>query len=297
MSIEISNQYLYTGRGPFDAKSIVKTYDDLLLETTWKSKTDNITAYNGMVVAVWLDKTDNDRNGVYYLYDKNVLTNPTAAYIVPAPDVTNPDNWHKIAGVSDLTALIEKLNLFEAKLEKLSDIELFKKIDSVKDLPDDFTAEDFNPNITYYTYEPATEKLITYVYVKSLPGYKCISTGDVSVSISKVEVNDDGELIVYYSNGSTSNLGSVIRRDETAISIKIGDTEYIADTSGVIDLYGVATIEYVDAKFVTKEELQKADYASKAHVADSIEDSFDQSTESLKTIVLYGGDADPIDDE
>ncbi len=296
MAIEIANQYLYTGRGPFDAKSIVKTYDDLLSETTWKSKTGHITAYNGMVVAVWLDKTNNDRNGIYYLYDKSVLTNPTAAYIVPAPDVTNPDNWHKISEVSDLTALVEKLNLFEAKLENISDVELFKKIDTVNELPTDFAAEDFNPNITYYTYDPITEKLVTYIYVKTLPGYKRVLTGEVSISISKVEVNEDGELIVYYSDGNTSNLGSVIRRDETSIAIKVGNTEYIANTNGVIDLYGVATIEYVDAKFVTKEELQNADYATKTHVEDCIEDSFDNFTESLKTITLYGGDANPLDD-
>ncbi len=297
MAIEIANQYLYTGRGPFDAKSIVKTYDDLLSEATWKSKAGNITAYNGMVVAVWLDKTDNARNGVYYLYDKNVLTNPTAAYIVPAPDVTNPNNWHKISEASDLAALVEKLNLFEAKLESISDIELFQKIDTVKNLPTDFTAEDFNPNITYYTYDPTTEKLVTYIYIKALPGYKCVSMGDVSISISKVEVNEAGELIVHYSNGNTSNLGSVIRRDETSIAIKVGNTEYIADANGVFDLYGVATIEYVDAKFVTKEELQKANYATRTYVEDRVEDSFDQFTESLKTITLWGGDANPSDDE
>jgi hypothetical protein len=34
MALEISNQYLYTGRGPFDAKSLVKTYAELLLEET-----------------------------------------------------------------------------------------------------------------------------------------------------------------------------------------------------------------------------------------------------------------------
>lgn len=117
MALEISNQYLYTGRGPFDAKSIVKTYNDLLSENTWKSDSGNIIAYNGMIVAVWLDKSDASNNGIYYLYDSAVLNNPTAAYVVPAPDVTNPDNWHKISGEVDLSSIQSVLDDHDSRIE------------------------------------------------------------------------------------------------------------------------------------------------------------------------------------
>lgn len=285
-----SNQYLYAGRGPLDAKAIVSTFEDLTDPNTWLPEGYNASvAYNGMITTVWKDP-DPAKNGVYILRDPN-FTNPLSQL-----NVANKDNWKKIAEVSDLASFIEKLNLFESKIEALSDVELFQKIDSVEGLPHDFTAEDFNPNITYYTYNPTTEKLVTYVYIKSLPGYKCISEGSVGINISKVEVNQAGDLIIYFSDGTSSNVGSVVGREGTTTAIKIGNTEYIANADGVIDLSGVATIEYVDAKFVTKEELQKADYATKSHVEDCIEDSFDSFTESLKTIILYGGDADPTND-
>jgi hypothetical protein len=287
--ITSSNQYKYTGRGPLDTKALVKTFDELIDINTWLSDYSVLVAYNGMVTSVWKD-SDSSKNGVYVLHD------PLVTSVLQAPDVTNPDNWHKIAEVSDLASFVEKLSLFESKIEAVSDVELFQKIDSVADLPNDFTAEDFNPNITYYTYNPTTEKLVTYIYIKTLPGYKCVSEGSVGINISKVEVNQVGELIIYFSDGTSSNVGSVVGREGTTTAIKIGNTEYIANADGVIDLSGVATIEYVDAKFVTKEELQKADYATKSHVEDCIEDSFDNFTESLKTITLYGGDANPLDD-
>ena len=67
MALEISNQYLYTGRGPFDTKSLVKTYAQLLSQQTWHSTADKVTAYNGMIVAVWLNKEDTTKNGIYFL--------------------------------------------------------------------------------------------------------------------------------------------------------------------------------------------------------------------------------------
>jgi hypothetical protein len=114
MALEISNQYLYTGRGPFDAKSLVKTYADLLLEETWKSTSDKITAYNGMVVAVWLNKEDTSKNGVYYLHDSTITST------FKAPDVTKGENWHKLASFEDIAGLTE---LIQANANKLAGIE------------------------------------------------------------------------------------------------------------------------------------------------------------------------------
>ena len=296
MALEISNQYLYTGRGPFDAKSLVKTYADLISESTWQVTVENKTfsiAYNGMITSVWKD-TDSTKNGVYVLHD------PDASQF-KAPVVTNEAYWHKIAKVADLTSFVEKMDLFESKLSSFADLDLFQKIDSINDLPTDFSTEDFNPNITYYTYDTATEKLTTYIFVKELPGYKCVTGESSSVStgrsISKVEINEAGELIIYYSDNTTSNVGKVVGREGGIAAIQIGTTEYIADASGTIVLPNFATVEYVDAKFVTKEELLAADYATKTHVENRIEDSFDDFTESLKTIVLFGGDANPENDE
>ena len=114
MALEISNQYLYTGRGPFDAKALVKTYAELLSKETWSSENNKITAYNGMVVAVWLNQEDPSKNGVYYLYDNSVTST------FKAPDVTNATNWHKVAMLDDLTALTLKT---EVTADKLAGIE------------------------------------------------------------------------------------------------------------------------------------------------------------------------------
>lgn len=291
-----SNQYKYTGRGPLDAKTLVKTFDDLLLESTWQITTEGtplIIAYNGMITSVWKDR-DPSKNGVYVLHDPN-------ATVLRAPVVTNEANWHKIAKVADLASFVEKLDLFESQLKTVADVELFQKITSIDELPTaaDYTADTFNPNIVYYTYNNTTEKLITYIYVKDLPGYKRV-TGDSSSastgrSISKVEINEAGELVIYYSDNTISNVGSVVGRDGDITAIQIGDTRYVADVNGAIVLPNLATVEYVDTNFATKTELQA--YATKTHVEDRIEDSFDQFTESLKTITLYGGDANPTDDE
>jgi hypothetical protein len=108
MAVLLKNdQQLYLGRGPLDAKSLVKTYADLTNLDTWT--TDNVvTAYNGMLVAVWLNKEDSSKNGLYCLYDPNVTT-----ALIPAtakPDVTKQENWVKLAdidsGIETIKALI-----------------------------------------------------------------------------------------------------------------------------------------------------------------------------------------------
>lgn len=113
MAIELSSQYLYSGRGPFDAKSLVKTYADLLNKDTWLSEANKIIAYNGMIVAVWLNKEDTSKNGIYFLQD------PAVTSTIKSPDVTNPDNWIKIGEQPDLTAL-------ELRVEALENKELVK---------------------------------------------------------------------------------------------------------------------------------------------------------------------------
>lgn len=115
---EISGQYRYTGKGPVDAKQLIKTYGELLLESTWASTSGSNTAYNGMIVAVWLDKnadkTLSDRNGIYFLFD------PECTSTIKKPDVTDEANWHKIAEVGNLP---DKLAEIDARLTALEEKE------------------------------------------------------------------------------------------------------------------------------------------------------------------------------
>lgn len=111
--INISDQYKYTGRGPFDAKALVKDYATLLSKSTWTADgtaDGNIIAYNGMITAVWLNKDDTTKNGVYFLFD------PLVTSTVKKPDVTVESNWHKFAELSDLTALSEQLAAMNTEL-------------------------------------------------------------------------------------------------------------------------------------------------------------------------------------
>lgn len=106
MLIAELNQYKYAAKGPLDAKSLVKTYADLLSEETWQVETNGRKvngAYNGLITAVWLNKTDTSKNGIYYLYDESVTS------VLSTPDVTNANNWHKLADLSALTDLTAKV--------------------------------------------------------------------------------------------------------------------------------------------------------------------------------------------
>jgi hypothetical protein len=107
--LPISSQYKYKGRGPFDAKALVKTYADLLSVDTWT--VDNIlVAYNGMITAVWLNKEDTSKNGIYFLFDVAVTT------ALKKPDVTNEANWHKLMELSDISEISSRLSSMESEL-------------------------------------------------------------------------------------------------------------------------------------------------------------------------------------
>jgi hypothetical protein len=111
--LQISNQYKYVGRGPFDAKTLVKTYSELTSKSTWTVLNDSgkevNVAYNGMIVAVWLDKDNPDRNGIYYLHD------PLVTSAVKSPDVTQDSNWSKISNSVDLSPIEERLEALETE--------------------------------------------------------------------------------------------------------------------------------------------------------------------------------------
>lgn len=104
------NQYLYTGRGPLDPKSLVQTYAQLIDAATW-TEGSSVIAYNGMITAVWLDP-DTTKNGVYFLHDATVTNK------FKAPTVTNPNNWHKLGGINDLPGLTDQLSSIKNDLEQ-----------------------------------------------------------------------------------------------------------------------------------------------------------------------------------
>lgn len=111
------DQILYSGKGPIDSKSLVKTYDELLDINTWTKQIDNadtFIAYNGMIVAVWLNKDDTSKNGLYFLYDPLVTT------ALKKPDVTLESNWIRLDQSTDVSDLILRLNTVEEELEEVS---------------------------------------------------------------------------------------------------------------------------------------------------------------------------------
>lgn len=111
--IETSNQFKYSGKGPLDYKSLVKTFAELLDEDTWKSENGSIIAYNGMIVSVWLNKQDTSKNGIYYLFDPNCTST------IKTPDVKVESNWVRLGGVQDTSELIEQLEGIQSQLDDL----------------------------------------------------------------------------------------------------------------------------------------------------------------------------------
>lgn len=69
------------------------------------------------------------------------------------------------------------LEILSSRLDSLEAFELYQKIDSESELPNDFEADDFNPNITYYI-QQANGKVCTYIFDKGIPGYLCTNTID-----------------------------------------------------------------------------------------------------------------------
>lgn len=94
---------------PLDARSLVKTYEDLLLESNWLNGSGKSIAYNGMLVAV-ANTNDVSKNGLYFLFDINCTTS------LKSPDVTVESNWLKIGETSEISDFVERLNQIDTDL-------------------------------------------------------------------------------------------------------------------------------------------------------------------------------------
>lgn len=108
MASNITTNYLYSGKGPFDSKMWVKTYADLFAEGTFPSG----SAYQGMIVAVGLNTADTTKNGIYYLFDSTV----TNTFRSPS---TAESNWHKVAELSELEKLSDSISTLAERIAAL----------------------------------------------------------------------------------------------------------------------------------------------------------------------------------
>lgn len=169
--------YEVSVKKPLDARSIVKTYDDLLNIDNWVNASGSPIVYNGMLVAVWLNLDDTSKNGVYFLHDSAVIN------AKGTPDVTKAENWHKLGEVSDLDGLAEQIASVQAELEEVKkDVEeLQDSATVVRENRSDFP--DVGDSGRLYI---ATAEAKTYVWVNN--DYLPVGdgTGDDTVDIQVI---------------------------------------------------------------------------------------------------------------
>jgi len=149
------SNYEVSVKKPLDARSIVKTYNDLLNIDNWVNANGGPIAYNGMIVAVWLNLKDTSKNGVYFLHDATVTT------AKGTPDVTREANWHKLGGINDLPGLSEQISSIQSELEQVkADVDELQ--DSATVVKDTFAAfpETGEPGRLYI----AAQEAMTYVW-------------------------------------------------------------------------------------------------------------------------------------
>ena len=164
----ISNQYKYSGKGPLDAKLLVKTFADLTSTATWTAD-GIISAYNGMIVAVWADNTVTN-NGIYFLHDPDVKTARAT------PNVENKDYWHKLSSLDNLTELAEQISSIKTDLETLEE-SIAQKADAD----------------SVYTIEQADAKFVTEAHVAAYLNGAISSIIQPKESV-EVSVSDNGTL-------------------------------------------------------------------------------------------------------
>lgn len=112
------SNYEVSTKKPLDARSLVKTYDDLLNINNWVNANGNPIVYNGMIVAVWLNTADISKNGIYFLHDSSVTS------AKGTPDVTKETNWHKIGGIEALPSIADQVTTLQSELETIkSDVD------------------------------------------------------------------------------------------------------------------------------------------------------------------------------
>ena len=112
-AVNRDSNYEVSVRKPLDARSLVKTYDDLLNIDNWVNTKGDSIVYNGMIVAVWLNTADSSKNGIYFLHDASVTS------AKGTPDVTKETSWHKLGGIDALPDLAAEVATLQEELEAL----------------------------------------------------------------------------------------------------------------------------------------------------------------------------------
>ena len=108
-----SSNYEVSVKKPLDARSLVKTYEDLTLESNWLIDGKSV-AYNGMLVAV-ANTSDTSKNGLYFLFDIECTTS------LKSPDVTSEANWLKIGETSEIGDFVERIAQIDSELSDIND--------------------------------------------------------------------------------------------------------------------------------------------------------------------------------
>jgi hypothetical protein len=230
-------------------------------------------------------------------------------------------------------SIAEIVDTLSKSVATLEDANLFIEVSGISDLPSKADAE-FNPYATYYQIDSSGNVQYTYKYSVAKDCYiKMASADTLGVRIASISINENGELVVVYSDGSSEVAGSVVSKTDLVSAIYVNNKLYTS-TSGQIDLPDFATPEYVTEQLAALEQ-QLADYATKEDISKFVDedfvkeaiiqaalgnnvtlddyvlksdlekdyatkkyvaDSFDDFTASLRTVVLCGGDCDPTDD-
>jgi hypothetical protein len=135
------------------------------------------------------------------------------------------------------------------------------------------------------------------------------------IAITRIEINNDGELVVYYANGDSQSIGKVLSSEEVLAGIKIGSNEPIFPVNGVIELpdlaeksyvdtiveqrlAGLATQAFVEEKIAAAQlsggNVDLSQYITKSNIHEHIPQEYiteDELDTMLSTIVLHGGTA------
>lgn len=165
----LDTNYELSVRKPFDARTLVPSYEDLLLESNWLNDSGKSIAYNGLVVAV-ANTSDTTNNGVYYLFDPQCTTS------LKSPKVTLPENWHKLCDFSEITSLQNRLTEVENLVKDLepSDGESYvKSANTRKNLP--ATGEE---NVVYIIVDENAQ----YRWSNELQDYVCVGRDYTEIS-------------------------------------------------------------------------------------------------------------------
>ena len=270
-----SNQYKYSKRGPIDAKALVKTYTDLLDQSTWINNNNEVIAYNGMVTAVWLDKTDSTKNGIYFLFD------PSVSSAIKVPNVADEANWHKLVDVSDLASINAKLPVIDElalRAQSLEDTlngsdeyegliaEVAKNTAAIaavtsmatKIVDEIPSVDEAKPGIIYLVAdENASGSYIEYILVDD-SGVKSVEQiGSTALDLTGFVTIEtlEAELLPYAKTSDVvaASIFDEFRKSNDATLLEVAAE--VSNKADIVDLEAYYKIKDADAKFISAEDL------------------------------------------